>query len=270
MNIVFSANEGYANHLGVAIMSILENNTRHNKITFYILTVDISKNNQVKLKRLCARYKNVTIRFIYIDDKVFDNFPLNIKHITKEAYFRYLIADILPIIKKVLYLDVDILVLGDLYKLWSTNIDDCFVAGSHKEYFAREFPGYKTHIGLNEDDAYINSGVMLMNLDKIREFDKVKALFDNTKKLKDIIKIQDQDIINITFNKGIKNISNIYNYTESDRKEASQKNGEVVIVHFNTGNKPWNSDFLYNETNRYFADKYHLFSSMLYEKTRQK
>lgn len=270
MNIVFSADDKYAKHLGVAVVSILDNNTSNNRINFYILSANISKSNQEMLEALTGRYKNVKIRFVFIDDKVFDSFPLNIKHVTKEAYFRYMIADALPKIKKALYLDVDILVLGDLYNLWLTNIGDYFIAGSHKEYFAKEFPGYKEYIGLKNDDIYINSGVMLLNLDKIREFNKVKELFNNTKKLRNIIKIQDQDIINITFNRNIKNISNIYNYTESDRKEKSRKNSEVIIAHFNTSNKPWNSDFRYSETNRYFADRYQLFSSKLYGKAGQK
>ncbi len=265
MNIVFSADESYAEYLAVAIVSILENNTSNNQIKFYVLTADISKKSREMLEALTRRYKGIKIYFIPIDDRLFDAFPLNIKHITKEAYFRYLIADVLPEIKKALYLDADLLVLGDLDKLWSMDIDNYFIAGSHKEYFAREFPGYKTHIGLKEDDIYINSGVILMNLEKIRGFNKVKALFDNTEKLKGIIKIQDQDIINITFNGGIGNFSNVYNYTESDRKGANRKDSEIVIVHFNTANKPWKSDFQYTNTNKYFADQYQLYRKKLYE-----
>lgn len=259
MNIVFSSDDAYARYLAVTMLSILENNTSNSKINFYVLTADISEDNQEILRSLVYKYKHGKIEFIFVNEDLFDGFPLNIKHIRKEAYFRYIIADVLTQTKKALYLDVDTLVLGDLYELWATNIDEFFIAGSHKDYFAKEFPGYKEKIGLYEDDVYINSGVILLNLEKIREFHKVKELFDNTKKLKDIIKIQDQDIINITFNKGIKNISNIYNYTESDRRGASRKNEEVIIVHFNTGNKPWNVDFHYSDSIKYFADKYQLF-----------
>ena len=259
MNLVFSADDKYTKYLSVAILSILENNTSKSNINFYVLTADISKNSQEMLRALTNKYDGVTMQFIFIDDTMFSGFPLNIKHIIKETYFRYLIADVLPEVEKALYLDVDILVLGDLYELWATDIENFFIAGSHKEYFTKEFPGYKEKIGLAEDDIYINAGVILMNLERIRRFNKVQELFDNTKKLKDIIRIQDQDIINITFNKGIKDISNIYNYTESDRRGVSRQNDEVIIVHFNTGNKPWNLDFQYSDTNRYFADKYRLF-----------
>lgn len=259
MNIVFSADNAYVQNLLVAMVSIMENNVSDSKINFYVLTADISDDNQKLLNQNLCQYKVGNIEFIFISEDMFNNFPLNIKHIKKEAYFRYVIADVLPQAKKALYLDADILVLGDLSELWETNIDDFFIAGSHKDYFAKEFPGYKEKIGLREDDIYINSGVILMNLEKIRKFHKVRELFDNTERLKDIIKIQDQDIINITFKNGIKNISNIYNYTESDRRIGSRANKEVIVVHFNTGNKPWNSDFQYNENNKYFADMYQTF-----------
>lgn len=259
MNIVFSADDAYVQPLAIAMVSILENNISNSRINFHVLTADISENNQKILHLILNKYNIGNIEFIFINEDMFNNFPLNIKHISKEAYFRYVIADVLPKTKKALYLDADILVLGDLSELWVTNIDDFFIAGSHKDYFAKEFPGYKEKIGLREDDIYINSGVILMNLEKIRKFHKVKELFDNTEKLKDIIKIQDQDIINITFNKGIKNISNIYNYTESDRRIGNRGNEEVTIVHFNTGNKPWNVDFQYSDSNKYFADKYQKF-----------
>lgn len=266
MNIVMAADENYVQHLGVTIASILEHNISNDKINFYVLTADISAASQKMLEALMSMGQNAQIQFIFINGERFVNFPLNIKHITKEGYFRYLIADVLPHCKKALYLDADILVLGDLAKLWATNIDDYFIAGSHKEYFAKEFPGYKEHIGIKEDDIYINTGVILLNLERIRRFDKVKELFYNTEKLKDIIKIQDQDIINITFNKNIKNISSIYNYTESDRNEGRRNNEEIVIVHFNTHNKPWKQDFQYSDTNRYFADQYKLLSRKLYSR----
>ena len=245
------------------MVSILENNVSNSKISFYILTANISTDNQKMLRLKFEKYKVENIEFIAVNEDLFNNLPLNIKHISKEAYFRYIIADVLPDMKKALYLDADILVLGDLSELWDTNIDDFFIAGSHKDYFAKEFPGYKSKIGLREDDIYINSGVILMNLGRIRKFHKVRELFNNTKKLKDIIRIQDQDIINITFNKGIKNISNIYNYTESDRRIGNQISEDVVVAHFNTSNKPWNVDFQYSDSNKYFADKYQIYKDMV-------
>lgn len=260
MNIAFSANDAYASHLGIALLSILDNNLNEHAISFYVLTADISVDHQRMLSSLVALYPNTAISFVVVDSHMFEDVPLNIKHITKESYFRFVIADVLPNLNKILYLDVDILVLADLGELYEINIDDYFIAGSHKDYFTKEYPGYKTTIGLQEDDIYINSGVMLLNLDKIRQYDKVKELFENTKKLKNIIRIQDQDIINITFNKVIKNFSDVYNYTESDRRNNKRDSEAIVIVHFNTGNKPWNIDFQLTDTNAYFVNKYRQYS----------
>jgi len=256
LDIVFGIDDGYTDPLIVTAYSVIKNNLSFNEIYFHIITNGVSKNNQKKIKNLEGTFSGIHFDFTLVDDTPFKEFPLNIKHISPISYGRFLIADIFGTLEKVLYLDADILVLGDLSELWSVDIRDNCIAGSHKQYINRQFPGYKESIGLSQDSIYINSGVMLMNLKRIRRLNKTQELLANAKKLKDTVRIQDQDIINITFNGEIKNVHKKYNYTDSDRREASLREEEVVIVHFNTQNKPWGSDFLNNDTNKLFAEKY--------------
>ena len=51
MNVLFSSDDKYAQHLGVAIYSLLEHNTAFNKITIYIVDNDISDINKQKLNK---------------------------------------------------------------------------------------------------------------------------------------------------------------------------------------------------------------------------
>lgn len=255
IHIAFAINDAYADHLGVEIVSILSNNKK-SVFSFYVLSNDISRTSKNKLELTVGCFSRSTINFIHMDDSLFDGFPLRIKHITKEAYYRYVLPDVLPSLSRVLYLDADLLVLGDITPLWSIDLEGYFVAGSHKEYITKQFPGYKESIGLQESDTYVNSGVLLLNLDYIRKRDKVRELFDNTVKLKDIIRIQDQDVINITFRDEIRHLDKIYNYTTSDMAEWTRKPDEVIVVHFNTKNKPWNSNFAVTDDNRFFANAY--------------
>jgi len=253
--VAFAVNDGYVDWLGVTILSILESNYR-SSFQFFVLSSDMTEMSKHKLLSLGAIYKNFQISFIVLDDTVFGDFPLRIKHISKEAYFRYVLPDVLPGYDKVLYLDSDVLVLGSIEPLWNTTIEHDFIAGSHKPYIATQFPGYRESLGLSVDDLYINSGVILMNLAEIRKSHKVAELFENTIRMKDIIKIQDQDVINITFKGKIKPVSNIYNYTTKDRIEKTQEDAAVVIVHFNTANKPWKSDYIRTKDDEYFAKLY--------------
>ncbi len=256
LDIVFGIDNNYVGPLLVSAYSVMKNNTTFNEVFFHIITSGISPINQQKIRKMETVFSGVHVDFSIVDEEMFMEFPLHIKHISAIAYGRFLIPDIFTNLDKVLYLDSDILVLDDLYKLWETNIDSACVAGSHKSYITTQFPGYKESIGLNAESTYINSGVMLMNLTRMRKLNMTHKLLHNAKSLKDIVKIQDQDIINITFRDEIATFHKKYNYTDSDRREGSFKENDVVIAHFNTGNKPWNSDFVKDETNKVFYEKY--------------
>lgn len=259
IHIAFAINDAYVDHLGVEVLSILDNN-QEVSFSFYVLSSDISRDSKAKLDLLLKQYLKAKIRYIHMDDTIFDGFPLRIKHITKEAYYRYALPDILTELDKVLYLDSDLLILGGLRPLWDTDLKSYFIAGSHKSYIKKQFPGYKESIGLQADDTYVNSGVLLLNLDHIRQQNKVQELLDNTIKLKDVIRIQDQDVINITFRGSIRRVDKIYNYTTNDMAEGTRQLGDVVVAHFNTKNKPWSKDFDMTEGNKPFIDFYLVYS----------
>ncbi|NCO10632.1 glycosyltransferase family 8 protein [Candidatus Saccharibacteria bacterium] len=256
IDIVFGIDALYVNPLIVAAYSIIKNNTTFEEIFFHIITGGIPNEEQRTIRQLEKDFPGVSVDFAVVDEGLFGEFPLHIKHISPIAYGRFLAADLFGHLDRALYLDADVLILSDLSELWNTNVQNTCIAGSHKAYINRQFPGYKESIGLEKDSTYINSGVMLMNLYRIRMLGKTQELLVNAKKLKNIVRIQDQDIINITFREDIKRIHKKYNYTDSDRRERTLSDREVCIVHFNTRNKPWDSEFISDETNEFFSKEY--------------
>jgi lipopolysaccharide biosynthesis glycosyltransferase len=88
------------------------------------------------------------------------------------AYYRLAAAELLPNYDKCLYLDVDILVRHDLRDLYNTDIDSCYIAGMKdmalvdSEWFLHYI---KFDLQFSDSYQYINSGVLLMNLDLIRQ-----------------------------------------------------------------------------------------------------
>jgi len=256
IDVVFSVDDAYADYALVTMYSITKSNKTFKKIHFHVITNDMNDSNQSMIKAMERNVPNICVDFIFIDIEIFINFPLNIKHISPIVYGKFVIANALKDIDRVLYLDADTIIFHDLLDLWETNLEGKCIAGSHKPYINTQFPGYKEFIGLKKDSTYINAGVMLMNLKRIRELKMTEKLLKNAVKLRDIVRIQDQDIINITFRNEIVNVSKRYNYTDSDRREGELNANEVVIVHFNTPNKPWNNDFIVDDTNESFAKKY--------------
>jgi lipopolysaccharide biosynthesis glycosyltransferase len=256
IDIVFGIDEAYVEPLMVVAYSVVKNNKTFDEIGFHILTGGLSDTSRQEIRSFERIFSHISFDFSIIDDSTFRNFPLNIKHIAPIAYGRFLIPIIFQDADKMLYLDADLIVLGDLGELWATDTREYCAAGSHKQYINDQFPGYKELIGLNEDSTYINSGVMLLNLKRMRRLDMTQRLLSNAQSLRDIVRIQDQDIINVTLNNEITRFDKKYNYTDSDRREGTLPDEAIVIAHFNTGNKPWLKDFVLDKTNETFARYY--------------
>lgn len=232
LNICYSTNEDFARHMAVSITSLLENNV-HSKIVVHILYSDLSEATKARLSAFETRYKNAKIIFHKIDDSRFEKFGLTIEHITKETYFRYMIAEVLPNIDSVLYLDGDTIVNGDICEVFDVDLTNCYCAGVSDIYI--ESVGYKKTLGI--DGLYINAGVILFNLDEMRKTDIAEKLFKLT--AENNFKYQDQDAINVAFNGKMRELDCVYNFKRAHQKAFPEKIPSAKIVHYVGPNKPW-------------------------------
>lgn len=232
MDICYATNESFAPYMAVSIVSLLENNASHS-VVVHILHSDLSEATKTRLSAFETRYKNAKIIFHKIDDSRFEKFRLTIGHITRETYFRYMIAEVLPNIDRVLYLDGDTIVNGDISELFDTDLTNCYCAGVSDIYI--ESIGYKKTLGLN--GLYINAGVILFNLDEMRRTNIAEKLFKLT--AENNFKYQDQDAINVAFNGKIKELDCIYNFKRAHQKAFPEKTPLAKIIHFVGPSKPW-------------------------------
>ena len=241
MDIFFNVNNSYAHPLCVIMVSILEHNPDR-AIRFHVLTSDFSDESKQAVEKIRTRYRNFTIDYVTPDISLFTDLILNAKHISIDAYFRYVIADLYPAIDKGLYLDADMAVTGCLDELWNTDISNYYAAGVSDAFV--EYYGHKKTIGLTDEDPYINSGVMLLNLAAIRRDGMVQKLFENTRAIHDKIRYQDQDGANITFRGKILPLHEKWNLCVGSYydKDNDKKLRPVVIMHYNGCHKPWNED----------------------------
>ena len=231
MDICYATNESFALYMAVSIASLLENNASHS-VVVHILHSDLNEATTARLKMFETRYKNAKIQFHKIDDSRFEKFGLTIGHITRETYFRYMIAEVLPNIDSVLYLDGDTIVNGDISELFDTDLTNCYCAGVSDIYI--ESVGYKKTLEL--DGLYINAGVILFNLDEMRKTNIAEKLFKLT--AENNFEYQDQDAINVAFNGKIKELDCIYNFKRAHQKAFPEKTPLAKIVHYVGPNKP--------------------------------
>lgn len=223
---------------------------------FLLFILASRKKAQTNFGELLYRY-NSKLFPILIDDSVFDNAPEFWGTTSKETYFKLLIPEVIPKeIDRLLYIDVDIIINGEIRGLYNTDLKGKLLA-VHEDYFVNRFElEHKKELGLGENGLYFNAGVMLFNLEKFRKIYDKQKIFDYIDKNKAIIKYHDQDIFNGLFN------SDIIVYGEEYNSFSKYKNmldyvkyhlgirGKKNVIHY-AGLKPWND--------RYFGKYYKLF-----------
>ncbi|MEI8377568.1 MAG: glycosyltransferase, partial [bacterium] len=128
LNICFSSDDNYVQHLGTAVTSILVNGDAENNYNFHILDGGISDENKQKLLEL-KKIKDFNIEFYKINSDEFECCPLNRFYISLATFYRFKIPSLLPkSINRILYLDCDIVVMKDLKEMFFTDIGGCFAA----------------------------------------------------------------------------------------------------------------------------------------------
>ena len=168
------------------------------------------------------------------------------------SYYRYIIPELSPQLDKALYLDGDLVVNGSLEKLWDTDITDYLCAGAHDLWV--ENINYKPQIGFSSDELYINAGVLLLNIPKMREEKIYEKLCETTISLGKQIQFQDQDIINIVCRGRVKELPERYNFTTENAIKHPEERAKAVIVHYTGKMKPWSIWDCPNPQSRLYFD----------------
>lgn len=256
LNVVYSSDNNYAQHVGVSMLSLFENNKEFNCITIYLVEDNISVENKNKLVSISETY-NRKIKFINFNQYK-NSVKLNIGNsISINAYARLFITTMLNTdIEKVIYLDSDSIINNSLSDLWSININEYYVAGVCDTVSDNA----KLKISMNVNQQYINSGMLLVNLKKWRE-ERVEEKFKNFIEYYDgNVFHHDQGVINGVLKDSFLILPPKYNamttyftmkreeimeyyklkdyYNESELKEAISN---PIFIHFTPGfvNRPW-------------------------------
>lgn len=235
MDIAFAVDDAYIEHLLVTLYSLLKHNQKHT-VRVHVLSRDLSTTSKRRVNQVARYFDTPDVDFVNMVGvgKGLDKLPLTIDYIKSETYYRYALPDVLSGIDRVIYLDADILVTGDLAPLWETDLADCLIAGA-KDYFI-DNKDYKYTLGLADEDNYINAGVLLMDLEGFRKEGMSNQLVTATSKHTEV-RYQDQDIINLVLQGRIKLLSEEWNFASYNMAYRTDKTG--VILHYTGDEKPW-------------------------------
>ena len=207
--------------------------------------------NQKTISQVCAN-SNVKIIFVPVEDKNFDKSLIPEGHgWSSEIFHRLYIPKLLPDADKIIYLDSDTIVLSDLNDLYDENTDNCYAAAVKDitEYIDE----YCNRLNL---DRYFNSGVLLLNITKLREDDAFNKFIQFAQNNSDIIFCPDQDILNVVFKNNIKFIDYNWNVQQFIPNTKNNAPFDIKIFHYSGKIKPWRTKYAH-ENKRYFFEYFH-------------
>jgi len=248
MNILCSTDEKYVPYCGIMLTSLFANIIGGGKTNVYLMTEHLSPNSLAYFKQLSDQY-NATITPIIVKSDYVKRFPIKLTdHVSLAAYYRLFAPMFLPKeVKKIIYLDCDMIINGPLNKLWETDIDNYALGAVYDENYLDN----KIYQRLNypSDFYYYNSGMLLINLEYWRKNNVMERCLKYIADYPQRILFHDQDTINGVLYQEIVSLPISYNFQTGflyrNAKLDSNLHKEVnairqpTIIHFTGPSKPW-------------------------------
>lgn len=269
INVLVCTDDNYVPQCGIMLTSLFVNN-KSNNLQIFVLSEEINENNKRLLCNTANNY-GVEMHFVSIDKDMLQGFNNTIKlgdHVSLAAYYRLFCSNILPQdIDKVLYLDCDIIINRDIADLYNYNIDNYALAGVIDEnYFCSE---YYDRLDLDRNViTYINSGVLLINLNYWRKYNVTSRCVECVHSIPQKLLFHDQDTLNVVLKNEINYLPITWNfqtaflycinqekYEENILKEINSIINNPSIIHYTGTSKPWFSSCYHPYKNYYLYYK---------------
>lgn len=229
--VVFAGDYAYIRQIETAMKSLCRHNS-HLKI--YLLNQDIPQEWVSQIRIYLQEMGGDLIDCKLIGSQYKMNWSNKLPHINHMTFARYFIPDFVTE-DKVLYLDSDLIVTGDLTDLFELDLGENYLGAARSCFSAG--------IGFN-------AGVLLINNKKWRAENIRQKLIDLTEKEHENVAEGDQSILNMMFSDSYIQIDETYNYQIGfDRGAAEQGHAWILeksinplpkILHYISQDKPWN------------------------------
>ncbi len=286
VNIVYATNNKYAKYMIVSIESLLERISPDRFYEIIVLGNNIVEEMQVKIKSMAQGYPNVSIRVQDVSS-VYEQYDAEklFCHIyfSKEMYLRLFIPQVLQDYDKAIYLDCDTIVQADVAELFDMDFEGNLLCAARDynsivnvAHFEKVHHYFKNMLGFTDMRNYINSGVLLMNLQPLREIDLVQKTFELLDKYKELL-YPDQDLLNLICRDKIKIMHNGWNFVFGINCGLVHDNhfldmaidwskglADQKIIHYISEQKPWNTpEMCYGDIWWSYAKKTPIYQELL-------
>ena len=259
--VVFAADDNYVPQLTTTVYSAMKN---ADPSYFYDVTVlqrNIAWDKQERMRVFFKRFPNMNLRFTNVDQELAGyDLSTNNAHISVETYYRFLIQKVLPFYDNVLYLDSDIIINGDIAKLYNIDLQgkllgavrDIDFLGNLNVKHGKRMNYAKTVLKMKNPYDYFQAGVLVLNTKAMRERYTIKQWLTYASNPAFIY--NDQDVLNahcegevlylpwewnVVHDCGGR-VGNLFVQAPNDIYDAYMKSrNNPQIIHYAGFQKPW-------------------------------
>ena len=242
--VFLTINSAYASYAAAAIHSLTEHCDSKRYYRVIILHDGLNLVNRWRLRSLVT--KNVSLQFKKMTRSLY--LKAIVAYCTRRQkgagdffssavyYYRAFIPIMFPLYKKAVYIDSDTILRGDIGELYDIDLGDKVMAAmvDPKVTTIPEFRDYVDNALGVPHTEYVNSGVQVMDLKKMRKIRYLSTMIDLIKKYDADLVAPDQDYLNVILKGKILHLDPVWN---AEPVKDLPKN--VKLVHFNLFNKPW-------------------------------
>lgn len=226
----------YSVWVGTVMQSILEHTD--SRICFHILHDEtLSSDNKYKLEKVAYNGSSIA-EFHKIDENDFSVVKNQMSRFTIGAMFRCSLPKLLPDLNRIIYLDADLFVNRDIKELWDVDVREYCLAGVVDEGVnIHNYPRILNKYPEIKKESYFNSGVLYMNLKKLREFGGLKKLVLDFLIENPEAGLPDQDALNVLFHDKVLYLDDSWNqFVFMHRKDNVEKDNveklDKAIFHY--------------------------------------
>lgn len=253
IHIAFACDANYAMPLAVAVCSAAANCDKTRSLVFHVIQSGFQPQLQKKVESSLQKtgFPDAQLEWVSVPPGQIEHLKLTKPHLSALTYAKLLLPDLLPTsVEKVIYLDADLVVKGDLAELWELELDGkALLAVRDRIPWVSGLGGLANYreLGIPEGAKYFNAGVQVVNLAKWRDRGISRRIFLYLKEHDAIVKMEDQEGLNAVLFDDWGELPFRWNwqipwrlYRNGKKKmEWVPEEWPKNIIHFTTPEKPW-------------------------------
>lgn len=242
MNILISVDKNYLDKAETMVFSLRQH--VREPIEVFLLNHALEEKEITAFEKYLSKCCHANLQVIDVFSTALDSFPIVKDYFSVEMFYRILAQFVLPNnLDRVLWLDADLIVMKDISSFYHQSFagkDYIVCADANND--AAWLNNHIQNLALPANHIYFNSGVMLMNLERLRKGQTAEEIIQIAASIKDKLRYPDQDILNYIFAGRVKYCDwKQYNYQMQGRTTIPENDlVNVFVIHYTGPQKPWN------------------------------